>query len=344
MKKVSVLLVILLILSSGFASVSYAEEDTWTCPNGHEGNTGKFCPECGAEKPAPVEEWTCKNGHEGNTGNYCTQCGAPKPEGETWTCKNGHEGNTDDYCARCGAPKPAPAETQTAKPASTPEPAQPETTEPEPVQLQTTAQESEQEETAAPEPEPEPETEPSYNNPFPDIISQFNVPFTGVVADHQIALEEVLSHENPSDEFFAEYEDRGIASEQLAWDRYIGATHELYLVYQNGGNDVYAYAYKVDLDSSQRTDWAAGSLMPNVLNAISSVLWVESGEDNDVYNELLDKGSEESDYDAVKAILRTMDSSVSAQWFSHQMSMTREELDDGTDRYWVIFHNTELNE
>jgi len=336
MKKVSILLVIMLILSTGLMSAAYASEETWTCPNGHEGNTGKFCPECGAEKPAPAEEWTCKNGHEGNTGNYCTQCGAPKPVGETWTCKNGHEGNTDDYCARCGAPKPAQPET------AAPKPAQSETTASEPVQLQTTAQEPEpqQDETAAPEPEPE--TEASYDNPFPDIISQFNVPFSGVVADHQVAMEEVLSHENPSDEYFAEFEDRGKASEQLAWDRYIGATHELYMVYQNGGNDVYAYVYKVDLDSSQRTDWAAGTLMPNVLNAISSVLWVESGEDNDVYNELLDKGAEESDYDSVKALLRSMDSSMSAQWFSHRMSMMREELDDGTDRYWVIFHNTEL--
>ena len=336
MKKVSILLVIMLILSTGLMSAAHASEETWTCPNGHEGNTGKFCPECGAEKPAPVEEWTCKNGHEGNTGNYCTQCGAPKPVGETWTCKNGHEGNTDDYCARCGAPKPAQPET------TAPEPSESEATASEPVQLQTAAEEPEpqQDETAAPEPEPE--TEASYDNPFPDIISQFNVPFSGVVADHQVAMEEVLSHENPSDEYFVEFEDRGKASEQLAWDRYIGATHELYMVYQNGGNDVYAYVYKVDLDSSKRTDWAAGSLMPNVLNAISSVLWVESGEDNDVYNELLDKGAEESDYDSVKALLRSMDSSMSAQWFSHWMSMTREELDDGTDRYWVIFHNTEL--
>ena len=25
--------------------------DTWTCPNGHSGNTGKFCSECGTQKP-----------------------------------------------------------------------------------------------------------------------------------------------------------------------------------------------------------------------------------------------------------------------------------------------------
>ena len=51
----------------------------WTCENGHEGNTGNFCPECGAAKPAE-ETWTCPNGHEGNTGRFCPECGAPKPE------------------------------------------------------------------------------------------------------------------------------------------------------------------------------------------------------------------------------------------------------------------------
>ena len=63
------------------------EEDTWTCENGHEGNTGNFCVECGAPKPVPPE--------------------MPEEEGETWTCENGHEGNTGNFCPECGAPKPA---------------------------------------------------------------------------------------------------------------------------------------------------------------------------------------------------------------------------------------------
>ena len=29
-----------------------ADDGTWTCENGHSGNTGKFCPECGAPRPA----------------------------------------------------------------------------------------------------------------------------------------------------------------------------------------------------------------------------------------------------------------------------------------------------
>jgi hypothetical protein len=29
-----------------------AVEGPWTCENGHEGNTGKFCSECGLPKPS----------------------------------------------------------------------------------------------------------------------------------------------------------------------------------------------------------------------------------------------------------------------------------------------------
>lgn len=31
---------------------SVEKAETWTCPNGHTGNTGKFCSECGSKKPA----------------------------------------------------------------------------------------------------------------------------------------------------------------------------------------------------------------------------------------------------------------------------------------------------
>ena len=55
------------------------DDGTWTCPNGHEGNTGKFCTECGSPKPAHNGPWTCVNGHEGNTGKFCSECGSPKP-------------------------------------------------------------------------------------------------------------------------------------------------------------------------------------------------------------------------------------------------------------------------
>ena len=60
-------------------------DGTWTCPEcGHEGNTGKFCEECGAKRPEKSDgTWTCPEcGHEGNTGKFCAECGAPKPDGQ----------------------------------------------------------------------------------------------------------------------------------------------------------------------------------------------------------------------------------------------------------------------
>ena len=58
----------------------------WTCPEcGHEGNTGKFCSECGAKQPGAEANaaWTCPEcGKEGNTGKFCDECGAKKPGGE----------------------------------------------------------------------------------------------------------------------------------------------------------------------------------------------------------------------------------------------------------------------
>ena len=86
---------------------------TWTCENGHEGNTGKFCIQCGAARPEETGDdgtWTCENGHEGNTTAFCPLCGAARPEENgddgTWTCENGHEGNTGKFCTQCGAKRP----------------------------------------------------------------------------------------------------------------------------------------------------------------------------------------------------------------------------------------------
>ena len=62
----------------------HVDDGTWTCPEcGHEGNTGKFCAECGAKKPeAKDNTWTCPEcGHTGNTGAFCEECGARKPDG-----------------------------------------------------------------------------------------------------------------------------------------------------------------------------------------------------------------------------------------------------------------------
>ncbi len=52
----------------------------WTCPScGESTNTGKFCQNCGAAKPAPAGPWTCPNcGQTGNTGKFCPSCGQPR--------------------------------------------------------------------------------------------------------------------------------------------------------------------------------------------------------------------------------------------------------------------------
>ena len=55
----------------------------WTCPEcGHQGNTGKFCEECGAKQPTgEVATWDCPEcGHKGNTGKFCEECGAPQSD------------------------------------------------------------------------------------------------------------------------------------------------------------------------------------------------------------------------------------------------------------------------
>ena len=75
----------------------------WTCSCGHSGNTGKFCAECGAPKPAPAGEWKCACGAV-NTGKFCAECGAPKPAAE-WKCACGAV-NKGKFCANCGNPRP----------------------------------------------------------------------------------------------------------------------------------------------------------------------------------------------------------------------------------------------
>ena len=50
----------------------------WTCSCGHTGNTGKFCGECGAPKPAPAGDWKCSCGSV-NKGKFCANCGNPRP-------------------------------------------------------------------------------------------------------------------------------------------------------------------------------------------------------------------------------------------------------------------------
>ena len=57
-----------------------AEGDgSWTCENGHGGNTGNFCTECGAAKPAEAKPAFCAScgfAFGENVPNFCPNCGA----------------------------------------------------------------------------------------------------------------------------------------------------------------------------------------------------------------------------------------------------------------------------
>ncbi len=88
-------------------AVSTPSQDSWKCSCGAT-VTGKFCPECGAKKPQPVQTdtWKCQCGAI-NTGKFCQQCGRAKPadQGE-WTCPQCGTVNQGKFCQNCGTRKP----------------------------------------------------------------------------------------------------------------------------------------------------------------------------------------------------------------------------------------------
>lgn len=80
--------------------------ERWKCSCGAVA-AGKFCPECGAKKPEPVQAgaWKCSCGATA-TGKFCPECGAKKPADEDgWTCSCGTV-NKGKFCQNCGAKKP----------------------------------------------------------------------------------------------------------------------------------------------------------------------------------------------------------------------------------------------
>ena len=60
----------------------------------------------GAPAAEATEGWTCENGHSGNTGKFCTECGAPAPAQKSACAACGYEfedGNVPKFCPNCGA-------------------------------------------------------------------------------------------------------------------------------------------------------------------------------------------------------------------------------------------------
>ena len=83
--------------------------ERWKCSCGAT-PTGKFCPECGAKKPEPVQAgaWQCSCGATA-TGKFCPECGSPKPaDADGWKCSCGTV-NKGKFCQNCGAKKPEDA-------------------------------------------------------------------------------------------------------------------------------------------------------------------------------------------------------------------------------------------
>lgn len=90
--------------------VATPSANTWKCECGAD-NTGKFCPQCGKQKPEPAPQpsangWVCSCGTQ-NSGKFCMECGSPMPApAEKLKCSQcgfePAEGSSPKFCPNCG--------------------------------------------------------------------------------------------------------------------------------------------------------------------------------------------------------------------------------------------------
>ncbi|MSS87994.1 SPFH domain-containing protein [Eisenbergiella tayi] len=75
---------------------------------GQQNRQNNAAPQAGAGMSQAAGGWTCSCGAQGNTGRFCAECGKPKPSDNGWTCSCGAV-NKGKFCTECGKPRPAGA-------------------------------------------------------------------------------------------------------------------------------------------------------------------------------------------------------------------------------------------
>lgn len=75
---------------------------------GQQNRQNNAAPQTGAGMSQAAGGWTCSCGAQGNTGRFCAECGKPKPSDNGWTCSCGAV-NKGKFCTECGKPRPAGA-------------------------------------------------------------------------------------------------------------------------------------------------------------------------------------------------------------------------------------------